>query len=190
MYSLAQKIEFENIANPHSWFLVSSELHEQAKLLKQVATSKITKRSESDSNSWLSSNRSVILLAGFALENVIKAYLVYENPEFVAEGALSREIQTHRLTKLANRSQLLPYKVRGLKTLTYYEDGLESWARYPCGLNWTKTREQSLLDQRSWDNYLWLMRAYELRFKKLMKVGWKGDHDFAGRFEIEGNWLS
>ncbi|WP_425055404.1 hypothetical protein [Pseudomonas abyssi] len=190
MYSSAQKIEFENIANPHSWFLISSELHDQAKHLKQSCTTQITKRSSTDSVSWKSSNRSVILLAGFALENILKAYLIYENPSFVSEGVLSKEIQTHSLSKLARRSQLLPYKERGIKTLTYYEDGLESWARYPCGLNWAKTKEQRLLDERSWTNYLWLMRAYESRFKKLLKRGWKGEHEFDGWYEIDGNWLS
>lgn len=191
MYSLKQSVEFEEIANPHSWFLVASELHEQAQSLMDCASSNITRRNlvESQEITWNTSNRTVILLAGFALENIIKAYLVYEYPEFVQNGFLSKKIQTHKLTKLATESSLLPYKSQGANTLKYYENGLESWARYPCGLNWAQTKEQNLLSEKEWKNYLWLLRAYESRFKKLMLKGWKGPHEFSGSFEIRGTWL-
>lgn len=191
MYSLQQSIEFEEIANPHSWFLVASELHEQAKLLRDGNSSKITQHDYVGTRdlTWDSSNRTVILLAGFALENIIKAYLVYEFPNFVQGGFLSKKLQTHKLTKLAKESTLLPYHSQGSNTLKYYEEGLESWARYPCGLNWAQTKEQNLLSEKVWKSYLWLMRAYESRFKKLVLKGWKGPHKFEGSFEITGTWL-
>lgn len=191
MYSVTQAVEFEEIANPHSWFLVASELHEQAKRLRDSNSSTITKRnfSESQETTWSTSNRTVILLAGFALENMIKAYLIYEFPEFVQNGFLSKKIQTHKLTKLAKQSSLLPYQSQSVNTLSYYEDGLESWARYPCGLNWAQTKEQNLLSQKVWKNYMWLMGVYESRFKKLILKGWEGPHQFEGSFEIKGTWL-
>lgn len=191
MYSLSQSIEFEEIANPHSWFLVASELHEQAKLLRDSSVSKIHRRDLMGSNSktWNSSNRTVILLAGFALENIIKAYLIYEHPNYICNGFLSKKIQTHRLTKLAKDSSFLPYQSQGSNTLKYFEEGLESWARYPCGLNWAQTKEQNILSEKAWCNYLWLMRAYESRFKKLILAGWKGPHEFEGTFKISGSWL-
>ncbi len=191
MYSLDQSIEFEEIANPHSWFLVASELHEQATLLRDSATSKISRHDISGSNSktWNSSNRTVILLAGFALENIIKAYLIYEHPNYVCNGVLSNKLKTHKLTRLAKDSTLLPYQSQGSNTLKYFEEGLESWARYPCGLNWAQTKEQNVLSGKAWNNYIWLMRSYELRFKKLALKGWSGPHAFKGSFEISGSWL-
>ena len=191
MYSPSQIVEFEEIANPHSWFLVASELHEQAKLLRHSTTSKITRRDFLGSNSrtWNTSNRTVILLAGFALENIIKAYLIYEYPNYVRNGFLSKNIQTHKLTKLASNSTFLPYQSKGSVTLKYFEEGLESWARYPCGLNWAQTKEQNILSDKLWNNYRWLMRAYESRFKKLLLKGWKGPHEFEGSFDISGSWL-
>lgn len=191
MYSPSQIIEFEEIANPHSWFLVASELHEQAKLLRHATTSKITRRDFLGSNSrtWNTSNRTVILLAGFALENIIKAYLIYEHPNYIRNGFLSKNIQTHKLTELARNSTFLPYQSQGSVTLKYFEEGLESWARYPCGLNWAQTKEQNILSDKLWNNYRWLMRAYESRFKKLLLKGWKGPHEFEGSFDISGSWL-
>ena len=131
MYSVKQSIEFEEFANPHSWFLVASELHEQAMLLRNGNSSIITRRSYAEQHeiTWSTSNRTVILLAGFALENIIKAYLVYEHPVFVKNGLLSNKLRTHKLTNLAKQSSLLPYQPRSTNILRYYEDGLESWAR-------------------------------------------------------------
>jgi hypothetical protein len=108
MYSLSQNIEFEEVANPHSLFLVASELHEQAKLLRDGTTSKISRRNLSGSNNktWNSSNRTVIRLARFALENIIKACLIYEHPNYVCNGFLSNNIKTHKLTRLAKNSSL------------------------------------------------------------------------------------
>lgn len=191
MYSLEQSKEFELLANPHSWFLVASELHDQAKLLFESNGSIITHfdSAKSNPNSWNASNRTIILLAGFALENVIKGYLVYEYPEYVRNGFLSKKIQSHKISRIAQGSSFLPYKSRSLNTLKYFEDGLESWARYPCGLNWAQTKEQSYLTSKVWKNYLWLMRSYEIRFKALMKKGWQGTHGFKGKFDISGTWF-
>lgn len=58
--------------------------------------------------------------------------------------------------------------------------------RYPCGLNWGQTKEQELLEVRMWKNYMWLMKTYETRFKKLMAKIWQGPHDFEGFYNIEG----
>lgn len=191
MYSVEQSIEFEKYANPHSWFLVASELHEQANSLKENSSSAITMHDyvSNQTNNWKASNRATFLLCGFALENILKAFLIYENPNYIEKGFLSNGIKTHKLAKLAKKSNLIPYKDRSIKTLEYFEDGLESWARYPCGLNWAQTKEQELLEERMWQNYMWLMKAYETRFKKLMAKGWQGPHDFKGSFKIEGTWL-
>lgn len=128
-------------------------------------------------------------MAGFALKNIIKAYLIYEDPSLVENGFLSKKIQTHKLTKLVRDSALIPYKSQSQNTLKYFADGLESWARYPCALNWAQTKEQNLLTEKTWNNYLWLMKAYETRFKNLISKGWKGPHKFEGSFHIKGTWL-
>ncbi len=191
MFSLKQSIEFEKYAHPHSWFLVASELHEQAKSLKTLSSSEITRidYEQNKFNKWETANRSTFLLAGFALENILKAFLIYENPRLIENGTLSREIRLHKLSELALKSKLIPYKDRSTNTLRYFEDGLESWARYPCSLNINETKEQELLSKKMWGNYLWLVRAYEKRFKKLIAKGWDGPHEFSGSFKIEGTWL-
>lgn len=83
---------------------------------------------------WDSTNRSVFLLAAFAMENMLKAFLVYEAPKFIADGYL-KGITTHDLAALARSSNLVPYRDRDMWVFEALSDGNESWARYPCDRN-------------------------------------------------------
>jgi hypothetical protein len=124
---------FAELASPHCWLMVADNLHEQAVSLYRkrghgliIRTSRRGPEARRDSI-----NRSVFLLAGFALEKALKAFLIYENPEWVSNGKLSRRIRTHSLSDLQRCSKLVPYKKRYRWVLEEFEDGLESWARYP-----------------------------------------------------------
>jgi hypothetical protein len=184
--------EFVNSACPHSWFLVADELHNQAaELMKGYGneTTKYTGFSTGKDNSWDNSNRAVFLLVSFALENAIKAFIIYENPDFISNGQISKEIRSHKLSELAAKSNLIPFKNRGLKILQTFEDGNESWARYPCGLNSGKTRDPLVLDQKLWARYQWLIGAYGRRLAKLLSKHWHGPHGSHGKYEIEGRFL-
>lgn len=130
--------QFVEMANPHSWFLVADNLHAQAiQLRKNQGQSFLTFRDFKDGHeeSWDATNRSVFLIGGFALENALKGFLVYENPDWISNGSLSRKLRSHSLTGLSKLSGLVPYKKRSQSILRGFEDGLESWARYPCSLS-------------------------------------------------------
>jgi hypothetical protein len=129
-------------ANPHSWLLAADDLHEQALAqYRRRDGSVLMIRQDGETKSWDRVDKSIFLLGGFALENAIKAFLVYENPEWVANGKISRHLQSHSLTKLQARSKLIPYKKRHVAVLEGFEAGLESWARYPCALTFERTEE-------------------------------------------------
>jgi hypothetical protein len=94
----------EEFANPHSWLMMADNLHEQA-------TEIYERRSRSTIITKVNANREIVqqtrgidklvfLLGGFALENAIKAFLVYENPGWVSNGRLSGNLRSHSLTGL------------------------------------------------------------------------------------------
>lgn len=98
---------FVEMANPHSWFLVADNLHTQAMELRSSVGRSNLARKDYLYNTELSrdaTNRSVFLLSGFALENALKAFLVYENPDWISNGTLSRKLRSHSLTKLCEMS--------------------------------------------------------------------------------------
>ncbi|MDN3523084.1 hypothetical protein [Halomonas ramblicola] len=184
--------EFVDLACPHSWFLVADDLHDQAVQLRQSFgrghLSYLDHRSGARS-AWDNTNRSTFLLASFALENAIKAFLVYENPGWISNGKLSKLLRSHKLTELASKSVNIPYKTKGWGILRAFEEGSESWARYPCALSKENSSLPSTLDEGLWEKYEWLMASYGRRLTKLLSMHWKGPHGFKGIYEFKGRFL-
>ncbi len=187
-----QRLEFVAMqANPHAWLLVADNLHSQAVKLYDVRGTERLIRTDAAGKStvWQHTNRSVFLLSGFALENAIKAFLVYENPSWISNGSLSSRLRSHRLIELQSLSKLIPYKQRSKTVLMGFEAALESWARYPCALSYSDRSDEIQMQERLWNGYLRLMRAYGRRLMVLLEKGWSGPHGFYGRWEFQGDFL-
>lgn len=172
-FSQNQKVAFAAAANPHEWLLVAVNLHEQAQLLRQNrGRSLLTLRQPGhEPVTWDDTNRATYLLAAFAMENMLKAFLVYEHPNTVAEGYL-KKITTHDLGKLADHSSLVPYKLRDRWVFEALAQGNESWARYPCGRNADDLRPQGLFISKLWYKYYAMMAAYTVKMQQLLTKGW------------------
>lgn len=182
-----------NYANPHAWLLSADNLHEQALSIytKRDGALLILRRANGATKKWERVNKSVFLLCGLALENAIKAFLVYENPQWISNGKLARNLRSHRLTSLQAKSKLIPLKKRSQLVLRRFEDGIDSWARYPCGLSVEASRDEASIERRLWSEYLYLMRAYGKRLQVLLsKELWRGPHGFEGRWTFQGDYLS
>ena len=82
-----------------------------------------------------------------------------------------------------------PDRITLYRTLKAFEDGNESWARYPCALSKETSAQTSTLDEGLWEKYEWLMAAYGRRLTKLLSINWKGPHGFGGKYEIKGSFL-
>ncbi len=189
---MTTEAEFVEIAHPHSWLLVADNLHAQAVALNGARGHSFTGRLDAKGavqGRWDTTNRSVFLLGGFALENCIKGFLVYENPQWISNGRLSKQLRSHSLTELASKAHNLPYPQRGRWVLEAFEDGLESWARYPCGLTAATPGEEGILTERLWSGYLRLMRAYGRRLQGMLKRTWRGPHGFEGHFKFSGQFF-
>jgi len=166
--------DFEMIAAPGAWLEVAKDLNEQAHALRRVQLGmniyrnrhgQITRRNRT--------NRGVFLLAGFSLENLLKSYLVFENPAYVANGILDRRVRTHSLTRLRSLSRRVPYKNRFAAVLAAFENGLESWARYPCGLTATSPSFELEVTPKLWKGYDSMFRLYQARLERLLTSGWR-----------------
>lgn len=184
--------EFADMANPHSWLLVADNLHEQAVRLREGRSGGRLDLRAPDGRvlgSWPVENRSVFLLAGFALENALKGFMVYQDPDLVANGRLGRRMRSHKLTALAEKVDRLPWPRRGQPILSEFEKGIESWARYPCALSASESESEQVLRDGLWRRYRGLMRAYGKRLKTLLRRGWNGPHGAGGKWEVAGDFL-
>ena len=184
---------FVKLANPHCWLLTADNLHSQAITMAnakgQTTLTFIDHRHGTDI-SWDGVNRATFLLGGFALENAIKAFLIYENPAWISNGSLASPLRSHSLTGLQGQATRIPFKKRYLWVLRQFEEGIESWSRYPCALTATASSYEGHMTAGLWRGYLRLMRAYGKRLAELLARGWHGPHGFYGRWSFEGDFLS
>ncbi len=185
--------DFEAVSVPHSWLLVADNLHHQA--LKTRSQSGLTQLHHFVDGvvQWGVdySDRASFLLAGFALENTLKGFLVYENPLWIKDGCLNKELKTHSLTRLRDKLRnTKSFKSNDtLLMLKSFESGLSSWARYPCGLNKRDTALVKSMTKDLWTMYVETMRKAGEEYKVILKTVWKGPHKFHGGYSIEGDWL-
>jgi hypothetical protein len=138
---------------------------------------------------WAATNKATFLLCAFALENAIKAFLVFEHPAWISDGQLHGEICNHRLVALSRKSNLIPYAKRDTWVLAAFEEGNESWMRYPCSRWASDLQIEPQLHDRLWNAYLRVMRGYGSRLPRLFRSDWKGSHGFSGSWRTSGGWL-
>lgn len=179
---------FAEMANPHSWLMTADNLFEQcARLHSQNGRGRIGFKDNRGTNlAWDVVDRSMFLLGGFAIENAIKAFLVYENPHFVSDARLAKELRSHRLVELKRKALTIPMPKRSEAILAAFEEGLETWSRYPCGLNAQQTNHQQWFTPELWAAYCDLMRRYGRKLQKHLENGWAGPHDTGGKWTFEG----
>jgi hypothetical protein len=183
---------FEEEANPHQWFLSANLLHDQAiELHARREQGIFTRESFGDTRTrtvWAATNKATFLLCSFALENAIKAFLVYEYPAWISGGYLHDEICNHKLAALSRKSNLIPFTRRDMWVLAAFEDGNESWMRYPCSRRASDLRTEPQLHDKLWNAYLRVMRGYGLKLMRLLGRGWKGPHGDFGKWKMAGSW--
>ncbi len=183
--------EFEDAANPHQWLLSADRLHVQAvELYDRRGRGMLVRVGVGvPTVSWNETNKATFLLCAFALENAIKAFLVYEHPNWVSDGYLHDEICSHRLVTLSRKSTLIRYRNRDEWVLAAFEEGNESWMRYPCSRRADDLQIEPQLPDKLWGAYLRVMRGYAFILMRLLRNGWRGPHGFAGSWEMTDGWL-
>ena len=183
--------EFVKKANPLSWLINASYLHSQVVILKRERDKAIIffkKDGESKYESFREADKAIFLLCSFVIENLLKSFLIYENPDLIKNGKLDKKIKTHSLTLLCNKSNLVPYKNKYKGVIKEFEEGNMGWMRYPCGKDIKENVFNKKLSSRLWKGYINMINFYEGSLIKLMRKGWKNPCDgsiFYGNFEGE-----
>lgn len=187
----AQSKQFCAAADPHQWMFSAADLHEQAiELQGRRGLSQVTLRTPGQPNvTWDGANRATFLLCAFALESAIKAFLVYEHPDWIRGGRLGDELCSHKLVQLSEKSSLIPYRARDQWILAAFEDGNESWMRYPCGLHADDVRPQRQMHDKLWNGYRRVMRGYGKRLTRLLAKGWADPYGKHGSWALGWAYL-
>jgi hypothetical protein len=177
---------FAQAAHPLNWYEDAKLMHENAHALHHMPQGSIIFRDQSKTIARPTSNRSVFLLAAFALENLIKAFLIYENPSFIEGGKLaSKLLNGHSLSKLQKKCTKIPAPKRTLHVFKTLEDGVNSWARYPCATSIHKETLERIVTQELWKCYNHVFNIYSQRLEKLLSKKWKGPYGEITKVEFQ-----
>lgn len=80
--------------------------------------------------------RTYVLLAGLALENVLKGMLVARDPTLINQGHLHGSIRSHKLLELAGAMPDLSLSETEQRVLSICQDAIPYWGRYPVPLRY------------------------------------------------------
>ena len=102
----------------------------------EIVKGKPKRRTESRKIS--SASRPYILLAGFALENIMKGYLVACDPSFISDGNLRDDLKRHELTILAARIDGIALSENENRFCEVAESDIPYWGRYQVPLAYNR----------------------------------------------------
>lgn len=137
-----QKQLFVRDALPVSWLEYAEELEQAAEALWADSNSGKVIQAETQLDGLtlqkISSahSRSYILLASFALENVLKGLLIANDAKLIASGRLDVTLKSHKLINIAQKVESLVLSDEEKKVLQICQDAIPYWGRYPIPLEY------------------------------------------------------
>jgi hypothetical protein len=128
-------------ACPSSWSELGTELRTAAERLWEASSAGFRLEATLDeeqkllsSESKRSLSRPYLLLAGFAMENVLKGLLVAADPLHISSGILSSELKSHDLLALSKKVPSLVLSPEERHFCDIATKAIPYWGRYPIPL--------------------------------------------------------
>ena len=169
--------QFAQAASPINWYEVAKLMHENAHRLHVAPQGLVTYSTGTKSVRRRTSNRPVFLLAAFAMENLLKAFLVHQHPQYVEGGRLSRDLLNgHDLAKLQSKCKNIPAPKRTRHVFETLGVGVNSWARYPCSTSIERESEERAVTPEFWAEYNRVFELYSRRLEQLLSRRWNGPY--------------
>lgn len=179
-------ILFVRDATPDAWRDCASELRNSAELLWKDRSNSLRVEAvegwELDENGQLeakaeskkiySVSRSYFLLAGFALENLLKGYLVAANPSLITDGTLSKDIKTHKLSILFKKIEGFDLDSQESEFCSIAEQAIPYWGRYPVPLTFSKVVPEVGLTDELRQGFLTVYDRLDERLYEKIRDGW------------------
>jgi hypothetical protein len=128
-------------ASPANWLELGQELRDAAEELSRANSDSLRLEANLDGKQHLTDydikpgmSRPYLLLAGFAIENVLKGILVAADPSHISTGLLSNGLKTHNLLALASKIPSLVLSPDEQQFCDVATKAIPYWGRYPTPL--------------------------------------------------------
>jgi hypothetical protein len=176
---LNNKQAFIRDAMPDSWLNYAEELEEAAEALWADSgnSMRIETGTQLDGSLMLTKKpsahlRSYILLAGLALENVLKGLIIANDAKLISSARLDKTLKSHKLLDLVKRIDGLVLSKDEKRIVQICQDAIPYWGRYPVPLVYQGLQPE----KAATDNFHTSFRRLHFRLCKLLydllKDGW------------------
>lgn len=121
-------------------------------------------------------SRTWLLLAGFAIENLIKGLIIAQYPSYISNGKLSRELRTHKILNLAMSIEGISLSSEEQNLLKIFEKCIPSWGRYPIPIDIEEISAEVNATTKIKVTFETLFDKFNIQIEEILKQGWKGPH--------------
>lgn len=127
---------------PGEWLFFAEELMDAAEILWEQNDGSIRseiiydKNKDIESKKVSSISRPYFLLVGFAIENLLKGLIVFDDPSTIASGRVKR-IKSHKITNLVKDISGIRLSEAELDLCLKIEEAIPYWGRYPIPLEYS-----------------------------------------------------
>ena len=121
-------------------------------------------------------SRTWLLLAGFAIENLIKGLIIAQNPSYISNGKLSRKLATHEISNLAQSIKDISLSIDEENLLIILEKCIPSWGRYPIPIHIDELSPEINATDKIKESFEILFDKFCTQIEEILKHEWKGPH--------------
>ena len=123
-------------------------------------------------------SRATIFLFALSIENLLKGILIAENPSYISNGCLSKEVSGgfHSLVLLNKKIKSTPLNKADVSILKVLESSIPSWGRYPIPKYYKSMALEKVIDKKFRKRVKNIFRKLEKSFYLKLRSGWKGPH--------------
>lgn len=172
--------EFVKNASPEQWLEYAKELCDNAELiwkhegesLRVGVATKAERHPVGDPFRVSGVSRTYLLLAGFALENVLKGLLVLDDPCHISTGVLSRELKSHNIQVLASKVRDLILSEDESEFCALVTGAIPYWGRYTIPLDKNRIMPEIGMTEARRHVFLGLFDRLARRLYWAVRDGW------------------
>jgi len=173
-------------AGPNNWLDYAEELRNSMDYLWERKTWGVKMEYDDidgyKEKSYIS--RTWLLLAGFALENLIKGLIIAQNPPYISNGKLSRKLATHEISNLALSIKDMSLSEDEENLLKILEKCIPSWGRYPIPIHIYELSPEINATDKIKETFETLFDKFYNQIEEIITGKWKGPHGLTLNYSV------
>lgn len=162
---------------PENWFDYAFELKNAAENLWKGHSHSVTFYDTHDEGTYhrKTFSRTYFLLMGLAIENLCKGILISENPEYLRDGQISKEISSgHNLSILSSKIKTLNFEEKEKEILRVLSEVIPYWGKYPIPKNFNDLKSEIFISDQWFNDLCELYNKLEVKILQLNHDGIMG----------------